>query len=239
MPGIAPTIKAQRTFLPGLASFQRTAKTAWNAALDLVFPPYCTNCGKADTSWCSRCQRELETYPLQLLQRTIDPNLVVSSTGVHSGILRTAVHAFKYEGVVHLATPLAERMLAVLDTRSKVDALIPVPIHSERRRQRGYNQAELLAQAIMHQRGIPVLSDVLVRHKETMSQVNLTMSEREQNVSGAFTVNQTLKGKHALLIDDVVTTGATLSACAQALIAAGAAQVHALTTATASDLGAR
>ena len=240
MPGIEPTIKAQRKLLPGLASFKNGVDLIWQSTLDLVFPPHCASCGKADELWCARCRQLLASYPLHRLERRLNPNLVVVSTGTHSGILRTAIHAYKYEGVMDLAIPLAQRMMDTFSTSgSYVDAIIPVPIHKERRRQRGYNQAELLAEQIAYRVNVPSMPDILVRYRDTASQVNLSAHERQQNVKDAFFVLKPVQSQRFLLVDDVVTTGATLIACAEALIAAGAAAVTGLTIVSASDLAAR
>jgi len=113
------------------------------------------------------------------------------------------------------------------------DMLIPVPLHQARLRQRRFNQAALLARAISQLNDIPYQTEILKRTKNTPSQGGQTFSGRRRNVSGAFGVNpqqkDLVKGKHVVLIDDVYTTGSTLSACAKTLKRAGAARVDALT----------
>jgi ComF family protein len=113
------------------------------------------------------------------------------------------------------------------------DGIVPVPLHSERYRQRGYNHAALLAQVCATQTGLPLLEHMLIRHRATLSQVDLKPRERQQNVLGAFSCSSEytggrLRGRTILLIDDVCTTHATLQACAAPLFAAGAATVYGL-----------
>ncbi|MHB1357740.1 MAG: ComF family protein, partial [Anaerolineae bacterium] len=112
--------------------------------------------------------------------------------------------------------------------------IVPIPLHPARVRERGYNQSTLLAQALGKRLGIPSAEDVVRRARNTKSQVGLSRSERLQNMTGAFASLRNLAGApRILLIDDVCTTGATLEACAEVLIAAGAGSIHALTLARA------
>ena len=114
------------------------------------------------------------------------------------------------------------------------DVIVPVPLHNSRYRERGYNQAALLAKGLSRLIGTPVNNKTLVRHRITKTQMTLNAAERKINVSNAFTCQSTaLRGKKVLLIDDVCTTGATLDACAQALKQAGVCAVYGLTLARA------
>lgn len=162
--------------------------------------------------------------------------------GAASGL----VHALKYHGWRQVAPVMAQAMARVewpLDVRLERAALIPVPLASTRRRERGYNQAELLARALAHHWDQPVWDDVLVRTKETTSQVRLTPSQRMGNVSRAFAVvperRSRLDGQHLMLVDDVITTAATLNAAAQALLDGGARIVSCITFGRAPDPGDR
>lgn len=117
--------------------------------------------------------------------------------------------------------------------RMQADLLIPMPLHSERIRERGYNQAQLLAEICARQLGIPMSTDVVMRHRATEAQVGLKAVERQHNVAGAFSctpafVTGALIGRKIVLIDDVCTTGATLEACTNPLFAAGASSVWGL-----------
>jgi len=150
--------------------------------------------------------------------------------------LRDAVHALKYEGVRALATPLAALMAATCSLAPlPVAAVVPVPLHPRRVRQRGYNQAALLARELARLLVLPLHEEWLERARNTPSQVGLTRAERWANVDGAFRVAAAasdagaLAGQRVLLVDDVFTSGATLRAAAGALRSAGAEGVWAVT----------
>ena len=139
------------------------------------------------------------------------------------------MHALKYDGWTAVADGMAERMARLAwpgDVVRERTALVPVPLAAVRLRERGFNQSGLLAEALARRWSLPVWPHVLVRARATASQTRLTPVERASNVSGAFRVtggsSDGLRGAHLLLVDDVVTTGATLNACAQALFAGGA-----------------
>jgi ComF family protein len=154
---------------------------------------------------------------------------------VFDGSLRKAIHHLKYRHGRDMAGPLGEMMVRFwLETPLAVDAIIPVPLHPRRSRERGYNQSMLLAEQLTRAVGIPTLGDVLRRIKYTVSQTKLDGDRRRQNVAGAFVCSGTgARGKNVLLIDDVCTTGATLEASSLALKAGGAKTVWALTLARA------
>jgi ComF family protein len=155
----------------------------------------------------------------------------------HLWPLRPAVHALKYEGVRVLAAPLADLLAQCWQAQGRaVDVIVPVPLHARRVRQRGYNQAEVLARALGPRLALPVLTRALLRHRDTRSQVGLSAQARWENVWGAFGCqSQEITSARVLLLDDVFTTGATLEACAHTLRESGAAQVCALTLTRALD----
>jgi ComF family protein len=152
--------------------------------------------------------------------------------GVYTGPLREAVLYLKYHDRRGLADDLGALLAARLEEvrdEWQPEALVPVPIHPGRRRERGYNQAELLAVTLGERCGLPV-RDALERVKDTLPQVGLPRGRRAENVQGAFKPRAgAAPGRRAVLIDDVHTTGTTLEAAAGALLAAGAHQVYALT----------
>jgi ComF family protein len=156
-----------------------------------------------------------------------------ASFGFYEGSLRSLIHLYKYSGMRPLASNLARLLDRALPVDERYDAVVCVPLHWRRQWQRGFNQAELLARDIAQRRRIPFLN-ALKRHKATASQSGLTSAGR-RNIAGAFQprAGANLTGKRILLIDDVMTTGATASACALALKKAGARSVSLLTIARA------
>jgi ComF family protein len=153
--------------------------------------------------------------------------------GSYEGTLRELIHLYKYGGVRTLWQPLAGLLATALPLEETFDAVAPVPLHWRRRWQRGFNQSELLAQAVARRRGIPVVQ-ALRRVRATRTQAALSNTERRRNVAAAFGCGrgaQTLPGRRVLLIDDVMTTGSTAAACARVLKQVGAARVVLLTVA--------
>jgi ComF family protein len=162
------------------------------------------------------------------------PPVITRATaiGPYDGRLRDVIAALKYDPRPTIARPLAARMRdAGHDVLAGADLVVPVPLHRSRERTRGFNQARELARHLGAR-----IADVLVRTRKTESQADLPAERRQTNVRGAFAVRRpaALNGRVIVLVDDVRTTGATLSACASVLLAAGAAEVRALTAAKAS-----
>jgi ComF family protein len=155
-----------------------------------------------------------------------------ASFGMYEGSLRSLIHLFKYSGMKPLARPLAAHLERTIPVDEHFDAVVPVPLYWRRQWTRGFNQAELLARHVAKHRGIPVWN-ALRRKRATATQAGLANAGRRLNVAGAFAVkgNSQLAGKKILLIDDVMTTGATASACAVALKRGGARSVSLLTLA--------
>jgi ComF family protein len=151
----------------------------------------------------------------------------------HEGVLREAIHRFKYRNVRGLAEPLGELLASyMVDHSLPADVVVPVPLHPARLADRGYNQSALLARELGRRLDLPVVEDSLLRVRHTRQQVGLSIEERRRNVADAFACrDDRLAGCRVLLIDDVYTTGATLNACGEALIAAGAASAWGLTLA--------
>lgn len=219
--------------------------------LDLLFPPRCVGCRQMGSYLCTRCQAELELLEPPLCphcgrsnasgglcphcQR--DPLQIdgVRSVAYLDGVLRQAIHCLKYNNLQELAIPLG-RFMGEYWVRNHIPAevIVPVPLHISRLRERGYNQAALLARELGKSIGLPVSENSLVRVRATRPQVDLNAQEREENVRNAFRcANTELKHKRVLLVDDVYTTGATLEACSVALRQVGVRSVWALTLARA------
>lgn len=215
---------------PGLLSSMWWS-AVWKAALDLIFPPRCAGCGRVDTRWCAVCARRLDALPLLDATPTLAGLTGVAATAVHDGIARQAVHGLKYEGAIELAVPLAQRLEQRLRlTNWTPDMVVPVPLHAARQRDRGYNQAQQLAEGLALRLSLPCSPSALRRERDTRSQVGLDAAGRRANVHGAFYCQaEAVSGRHVLLVDDVYTTGATLGACAEAMLQAGAPAVYAIT----------
>jgi len=148
-------------------------------------------------------------------------------------VAQVCVVQLKYQRQLALVGPMAQQMAeaALSPPTLLADALIPVPLHPTRARAREFNQAALLAHDIGRRLGWPVLDDVLVRQHPTAPQSQLEAPARRRNVAGAFAIHRgsQVRGRRLLVVDDVLTTGATAAACARVLLAAGAAEVGALT----------
>jgi ComF family protein len=152
------------------------------------------------------------------------------------GSLQAAIHRWKYEGKTYLTPFIAEWMAEGLNRYwelHSLDLLLPVPLHPQRLRERGFNQALLLTEELSRRTGIPYLKTILKKKKPTLPQVNLSGVEREKGLREAFhvTEKEKLLGKSVLLVDDVYTTGATVNECSKVLLKGGAEKVHVLTLA--------
>jgi ComF family protein len=198
--------------------------------IQLLTEPLCATCGDTLASWrsdggtasqCVRCRRT---------PRVITRGRAV---GAYEGVLREMLHALKYDGRRSIARPLGRLMRQAGDTiLEDADFVVPVPLHAFRLYRRGFNQAAELAAHVE----IPHLA-ALRRRRATATQTDLPEAERHRNVRDAFAVRRSARSAVSesvvVLIDDVSTTGATLDACAAALLAAGAKEVRALTAARA------
>jgi ComF family protein len=226
--------------------------------LDLVFPALCPVCGERsddrthrpfcaacwsglplwDDAGCPGCARLFVGLPAgsscEECRRAPPPFQWARAAGAYRDGLRAAIHALKFRGRVAVAAPLAgllaERGAAAA---ASVDAVVPVPLHPVRLAERGFNQAEVLAAPCARAWARPLVTGTLVRTRPTRPQTELDAAERGANVAGAFSVRRpaALAGLRVLLIDDVLTTGATARAAAHALREAGATAVGVLVVA--------
>jgi ComF family protein len=190
----------------------------WNRARALPHPQ-CERCGHprrpGRCTWC------------ELLPPYV--RAVRSACWLPGGTAAAIVHALKYDGWTAIAEAMALRMARLAwpgDVIRERTAVVPVPLAAPRQRERGFNQSERLARALAVEWHCPMWSSVLERRRATATQTRLTPEDRRRNVFGAFralpTAREALRGAHIVLVDDVITTGATLSACAAALLSGGA-----------------
>ena len=226
--------------LPQLVHLQR-------AALDLLFPPYCIGCGKEGNYICGSCARDFPYIyapfcPICGRPLNADnacPGCIAKDHAVDSirapflfnGVIRQAIHEIKYHNLRSLAPHLALYLHEYLSQNPLPgDVLVPVPIHPQRLRERGYNQSALITRELGRLSDLPVVDVCLERLTYHAPQARLsTALERLQNTAGAFTCrDRRLQNKRIILIDDVSTSGATMNACAAALKSAGAAEVRGL-----------
>jgi ComF family protein len=155
------------------------------------------------------------------------------SFGLYEGVLASVLHHYKFGGIRRLHRPLS-RLLP--DIGLCADFLVPVPLSSAALRRRGFNQSLLITRRLSMEKGIPLVADGLVKNRDTRPQVGLNMRERASNLKGAFTATRSFSGKKVVLVDDVMTTGATVSECTAELLKAGADEVSVLTLARACVL---
>ncbi len=220
--------------------------------LDFIFPPVCISCNRTladgsqrvcDTCWDS-IQRVTKVHPLYLETRTklIEGGAVNDLVSVFvfekEGAFQHIAHALKYSGYESIGRELGRRIGSTIKVWDiTADILIPIPLHKAKQRERGYNQAELIARGISKSTGIPVRTDIVRRRKHTQTQTQLSLDERRANMDDAFEIarpsHAVLKGKICILVDDVITTGATINSCARELIDAGAKSVIAASAALA------
>jgi ComF family protein len=233
------------------------ARVVLETLRDLFFPLHCAGCGVAlKNGWlCSGCREAIKPVPhprcetcSQSYSGVMDQFVCVNCRGrafhfecavavmQSRDVLRELIHRLKYGGELWLAQPLGDFLeLGLSDERlenEEFDAVVPVPLHPMRQREREFNQSEVLSRVLAGRRGWPVL-DVLNRVRYTVTQTHFDRLRRMQNLQDAFTLRQNAKvqGKHLLLVDDVLTTGSTLDECARILLKAGAESVRALTVA--------
>lgn len=207
-------------------------------ALDWIYPPVCAACGEPGYRLCVNCQSKIKFYKnrnhafpggeldvMKGLEPAHDPAVWILAE--HEGVTRECVHALKYgnnHGIGEMfAVWLAEM---VKEEGWEADLVVPVPLSQQRLKERGYNQAARIAKPLALRLGLAYSSFAVARVRETRSQVGLSVAERQLNVSGAFSaVSAIVKDRRVLLVDDVITTGATMRACSKALFLAGAPSV--------------
>lgn len=228
--------------------------------VDLLFPPACPVCLGPLTvasSFCSPCTAAITPLPPGRCSRCALPFVATSSSshhcadccrqlpafsavyaaGLYAGTLQQALQRFKYAGAVDLDQPLAGLLRAQIPAESCDDLIVPVPLHRSRLRRRGYNQSLLLAKLLAFNLRIPCDPHVLQRVVDSHSQQGLGARQRALNLRDAFVGTRRLDGRRVLLVDDVMTTGATVAVCTQALRDVGAANINVAVIARAARHG--
>jgi ComF family protein len=195
-----------------------------DALAQLLAPERCAGCDTIETLlsgiFCASCHASAQDFHGR------------GAVFEYGGPVADAIQRFKYGGRSELASVLGARMaLDVLQWGHSIDVVVPIPLHWRKRLARGYDQAALLALPVARALGVPACCGALKRVRSTRSQAELPRSERLQNVKGAFRCRSLRNAPVVLLVDDVRTTGATIGAASDALVAAGARRVHALTLA--------
>ena len=215
---------------------------AGDSPISLALPAACPGCGAEGPPLCDRCVPRINTRldlppgtPLGLADGPPDPLLQLEWCAPFAGTARRAIHVLKYDGERRLAEPLGEAVAARWRRAGAGgDLVVAVPVHDTRRRERGFDQAELIARVAARRLGLP-MQPALVRHRVTAPQFRLDRRHRAANMADAF-VPATgppgrVAGRWVVLVDDIFTTGSTLCSAARTLLDAGAAAVSAVTVA--------
>jgi ComF family protein len=217
--------------IPPLEQQELICSGCWEK-IEKNLPPFCASCGRHLTpeaikkNACPNCSK-IDYF----FDRAFSPC-------AYTGTVKKLIHEFKYSGKDYLGKPLGKLMQTFIQDYQLpieyLDFLIPVPLHKSRQREREFNQAEILSREIARKFDKQVLTDTLIRVKPTKTQTELTFRERCQNVGGSFLVAkpELIKDTNLLLIDDVLTTGATSNEAARCLKESGAKKVLLLTLAS-------
>ena len=240
-------------------------KSLFHSLLNFIFPPFCASCHQKILQpesglICEACWDSIERWKAQSCQRcgmqvpSVSESQVpllcprcripdwacadIRAIGPFKAPLSDAIHLLKYSdrrSVVEKLSFYMEQSLTEAAHYREADLILSVPLHPARKRERGYNQAQLLAQALGQIMNKPCPENIIARARHTQTQTKLNKQQRLENVKDIFTVKkpELVKGKSVILIDDVLTTGATIGSCAGKLLEAGASQVLALTAAAA------
>lgn len=207
--------------------------------LDLLFPIECLGCHQADVWLCSNCLTNIKINPQPIQKLDLSPSFLdgfLVASDWNDLVLQEVVHKYKYNFVQELAAPLADLLaqkiiqLNLAEFLCEKMLLVPVPLHRQRYAWRGFNQAELLAENLTDKFNIPLNKKLIVRSKNTSSQVKLPGKDREKNILNAFSFYSSAPNlnKNILLIDDIITTGATMNEIAKLLKSRGIEKVWGL-----------
>jgi ComF family protein len=212
----------------------------WNAFIDIVYPPKCPACKtlvQEHGAWCSQCLSEiLAVREINISEHHLKYLASCRAICEYSSGLKRLIHDMKFRQQKRYAVYLRWLLLNYVysDYFINIDYVIPVPLHSDRLKERGYDQTEVIFKTWAEKQKMLWMSNVLVRSKYTVPQWKLPLAERKQNIKGAFLVTRPdmVLNKTILLVDDIFTTGITLEECAKVLKQAGASNVCALAIAS-------
>jgi len=203
--------------------------------INIIIPPNCIFCNNTlennNKIICDTCYKELkkasnETKQKLLKEINYAPIEQIFIGYEYSEKLKTLMHIYKYERFTTLAYYFASSISRLIQYPDKIDLIIPVPLHPSKQRERGYNQSELIVKHLSELLNIEYQTDILIRKKNTVSQTTLNKNERIQNVNDAFMCSKNAHNKTILIVDDVITTGSTLKACAECVFTNGAKNIQ-------------
>ncbi len=216
-------------------------RRCWTFLKEVIYPSQtkCMGCGDETGCeypfLCSECKEMMKPSNViagreEWRKRGIES---ISFAYYYGRPIRGLIRAFKFQGIKILGEYLADDMIRLLESRchKPYDLIIPVPLHPARLYERGFNQAEVLAQLISQHTSIPLNTNILRRTRRTKQQAKLSRSKRAKNLKNAISAQGDLTGKRILIVDDVITTGSTICSCAEALKACGAAEIRAISIA--------
>ncbi|RJQ16641.1 MAG: ComF family protein [Nitrospiraceae bacterium] len=218
--------------------FPETCPVCQGPAREHKTAPICSGCWEGISPYegpsCRRCGKPLVSDVATICGECLQDEPAFTkavSFGLYEGVLKKAISLLKFYGMKRLSKPLSDIILQI--ELPQADAVVPVPLNEKRLRQREFNQSALLAKNLAESRGIPVVLNCLVRTRDTRQQVGLNSRDRRKNIKKAFDVKQKelIAGKNIMLVDDVVTTGATVRECARVLKKAGVENIYVITLA--------
>lgn len=230
----------QRFFMNKIKEFAATF-------LNLIYPSHCNFCKNkildGDIYFCNECYKKLEYIEITDNQKhdLKCENLYSFFYFDHGSVSQKIIHLIKYEDKPNLGVKMGKEFGVKLSAHNiTADFIIPLPLHKSRHRDRGYNQSEVIAKGISQILNIPVRCDIIKRNKYTQTQTKLGRKERKVNVQGAFILKHIdLTGKEIFLLDDVITSGATMNECIKLLEAQGAKKIIPLSLALVRDIAGK
>ena len=212
----------------------------WTTVLDILYPPKCPACKNpvhVQGAWCQTCLTKiLSVRQINMSEHNLTHLDSCTVVCEYTGGLKRIIHDMKFRQqqryAIHLSWLIQQNISK--EDFSHIDYVIPIPLHADRLKERGYNQTEVIFKDWAMKGEMPWMPKMLERTRHTIPQWELNIRERKQNITGAFVLGrpEMIKDKHIIVVDDIITTGITLDECAKVLKKAGAASVHGLTVAS-------